>query len=135
MFNMTSKTAKFDMFRRRFDLYSKTAIFILVLLVTAQHFYYQDKVRLLRNAGPIGFNLEEERRWVMSESVAAGVGRRALIELERFRSSNSESSILGKWGEHCWVSGQPHVLVAVPYNPNMPEMLQESLAEILNRIE
>jgi len=108
---------------------------------------------VLRAAGPVGFELLNGRQWVMGRELSSGRGRRALLELEARAGAWANPSEVGEegegevvaaarevaareaWGGRCWRVGQPHVLVAVPYNPTMPEALQQSLADILGRLE
>ncbi len=78
-----------------------------------------------------------DRRWVMSAALASGSGRATLLNLERRAQAASGSNGTSDrvWGERCWIKGQPHVLVAVPYNPAMPEALQQLLAQNLDNLE
>mmetsp|Transcript_79036 Transcript_79036/g.154569 ORF Transcript_79036/g.154569 Transcript_79036/m.154569 type:complete len:650 (+) Transcript_79036:38-1987(+) len=132
--------------RRRGSMAFTVSLFAIILI---QRMMFQHQISLLRDAGPIGFYLMRDRRWVMTPELASGKGRVMLLELEELSTEYTATSLpatltnlssdnernSGSWGKRCWSSGQPHVLVAVPFNPTMPEMLQQTLSGILERLE
>jgi len=97
----------------------------------------RSQVEILSHAGPIGFVLNKGNRWVMTERVASGVGRKTLIELEEEVMQASPSLVQGqhRWGERCWTDDKPHVLVACPYNPAISEVLLQNLVSALSKLE
>jgi hypothetical protein len=107
-------------------------LFFLAVVIVVQQIVFNQRVAVLQDAGPIGYYLLNGRRWVMSAVIASGKGMKKLLELESLATERSTSL---RWGERCWKENQPHVLVAVPFNPMMPEALQQTLAEILDRLE
>ena len=124
-----------------------------MLVVSVQHAQHAHEMGLLRNAGPRGWRLLHDRKWVMAPAVASGAGRLALRALEE--DSEAPPSLFQypgggdgdgpattthlrrrrrrrralPWGRRCWSAGQPHVLVAVPYNAAMPELLQQTVSQ------
>lgn len=113
---------------------------LLAVLVFAQQMYFRHELSILRTAGPIGYQLLNGRRWVMSPAVASGRGREGLKKLENLPLADNESEPVRSgtnlpWGRRCWKPSNPHVLVAVPYNPAMPEALQQNLIDVLSRLE
>ncbi len=121
---------------------------LLVAVILVQQGAFRYRLSLLRSAGPVGYTLLNGRRWVMTAAIASGSGRFALVALEGAQHNSHERSNPGSgkgtgggngsppgWGERCWKPGQPHILVAVPYNAAMPEALQQNLAATLSRLE
>ena len=56
---------------------------------------------------------------------AADGGHRIGMNGTKERPASGKGDLPPEWGHRCWVKGQPHVLVAVPFKITMAEMLQQ----------
>lgn len=145
---LAKRTYGMWLLRRCIELSLFVTLLVLLIIQQLRHTHH---VRVLQSSGPVGYQLLRGRKWIMGPAIASGHGRATLLDLEfggvlrshhplkqanqgvksnepRFHSSSS-------WGKRCWEPDQPHVLVAVPYNPAMPEFLQQVLAAHLARLE